>query len=490
LIIDDEPLMRLSMTDALRAVGYEVSAASTGQEAAELLGGTAFDVVVSDLRLPGMSGLDLLKLSKERVPLGEVIMITAHGSVETAVQAMKLGAFDYLMKPFAMDELLMTVERATNMLTLRQENVVLREQLEGRFSFEGILGKNDRMRELLEKVKLVSSTDSTVLIVGESGTGKELVANAIHRSSPRRDQAIVKVSCAALPETLLEAELFGHEKGAFTGALRQRRGRFELAHRGTLFLDEIGEVSPVVQVKLLRVLQERQFERVGGNETIEVDVRLVCATQKDLKKEVQAGRFREDLYYRLNVVPVMLPPLRERKEDVPIIAEHMLQTRAARVSKPVKGFSQSAWDVLLRYSFPGNVRELENMIERAVALGRPNEEVQVWNLCGHAGCPYLGGTAQPDCGLCQEGLIGRSVPEGSIEPLAAARDHFERQYIVSALTRTEGKKQVTAKLLGLSRKALWEKCKRYGIEVGKEEKDEGPDEDTEPHLAKRDHPPR
>ncbi len=478
LIIDDEPLMRLSMTDALRAVGYEVSSASTGQEATEMLGSASFDVVVTDLRLPGMSGLELLRLSKERSPLGEVIMITAHGSVETAVQAMKSGAFDYLMKPFAMDELLMTVERAANMLALRQENVALREQLEGRFSFEGILGKNERMRELLEKVKLVSSTDSTVLIVGESGTGKELVANAIHRSSPRRDQAIVKVSCAALPETLLEAELFGHEKGAFTGALRQRRGRFELAHRGTLFLDEIGEVSPVVQVKLLRVLQERQFERVGGNETIEVDVRLVCATQKDLKKEVQAGRFREDLYYRLNVVPVTLPPLRERKEDVPIIAEHMLQARAARAGKPIKGFSQAAWDVLLRYSFPGNVRELENMIERAVALGCPGEEVQVWNLCGHAGCPFLGGTAQPDCGLCQEGLTGRTVPAGSIEPLATARDHFERQYIISALTRTEGKKQVTAKLLGLSRKALWEKCKRYGIEVGKEEKEEESDEEA------------
>ncbi|MBI5855675.1 MAG: sigma-54-dependent Fis family transcriptional regulator [Nitrospirae bacterium] len=476
LIIDDEPLMRLSMTDALRAVGHEVSAASTGQEAAEFLAAASFDIVVSDLRLPGMSGLDLLRLGKERSPLTEVIMITAHGSVETAVQAMKLGAYDYLLKPFAMDELLMTIDRATKMLALRQENVELREQLEGRFSFEGILGKNSRMREVLEKVKLVAATDSTVLIVGESGTGKELVANAIHRSSPRRDQAIVKVSCAALPETLLEAELFGHEKGAFTGAMRQRRGRFELAHRGTLFLDEIGEVSPVVQVKLLRVLQERQFERVGGNETIEVDVRVVCATQKDLKKEVQAGRFREDLYYRLNVVPVVLPPLRERKEDVPVIAESMLQARSTRGGKSLKGFSQAAWGVLLRYSFPGNVRELENMIERGVALSRPNEEVEVWNLCGHAGCPFLGGPPQPDCGLCHEGLSGTVRAPGEIEPLAAARDQFERQYIESALDRTEGKKLLAAKLLGLSRKALWEKCKRYGIEVGKDEKESSDEE--------------
>src|SRR5206468_2952362 len=233
--------------------------------------------------------------------------------------------------------------------------LLLREELEGKFSFEGILGKNDRMREVLDKIKLVSATDSTVLIVGESGTGKELVANAIHHHSPRHDHALIKVSCAALPETLLEAELFGHEKGAFTGALRQRRGRFELAHKGTLFLDEIGEISPMVQVKLLRVLQERQFERVGGNDTIEADVRLVCATQKDLKKEVAQGRFREDLYYRLNVVPVMLPPLRERREDVLMIAEHVLQSRSGRSNKNLMGVSQGTPELLLRYAFPGNV---------------------------------------------------------------------------------------------------------------------------------------
>ncbi len=324
LIIDDEPLMRLSMLDALKAVGYEVHAASTGHEGLAMLNQETFEIVITDLRLPGSDGLDLLQVCKQRASRTEVIVITAHGSVETAVEAMRRGAYDYITKPFSMEELLLIVDRVTKVLTLRQENLQLREELEGKFSFEGILGKNDRMREVLEKIKLVSATDSTVLIVGESGTGKELVANAIHRNSPRRDDALVKVSCAALPETLLEAELFGHEKGAFTGALRQRRGRFELAHKGTLFLDEIGEISPVVQVKLLRVLQERQFERVGGNETIEADVRLVCATQKDLKKEVQQGRFREDLYYRLNVVQVMLPSLRERKEDVLVIAEHVL----------------------------------------------------------------------------------------------------------------------------------------------------------------------
>jgi len=466
LIVDDEPLMRLSMMDALKAVGYEVRSAASGQEGMDLLRKDPFDVVVTDLRLPGASGLELLQVCKQHAPRTEVIVITAHGSVETAVEAMKLGAYDYITKPFSMEELLLIVERVTRVLALRQENLRLREELEGKFAFQGILGKNERMREVLEKIKLVSATDSTVLIVGESGTGKELVANAIHRNSPRRDQALIKVSCAALPETLLEAELFGHEKGAFTGALRQRRGRFELAHRGTLFLDEIGEISPVVQVKLLRVLQERQFERVGGNETVEVDVRLVCATQKDLKREVQRGRFREDLYYRLNVVPVVLPALRERREDIMVIAEFLLQDRSTRMHKPLKGFSQSAREVLLRYSFPGNVRELENMIERAVALGRPQEEVQAWDLCGFASCPYLGGTPQETCGFCSEGLTPKSDQNSAIESLSVAREQFERQYILNILGRVQGSRTKAARMLGVSRKALWEKCKRYGISSG------------------------
>lgn len=467
LLIDDEPLMRLSMLDALKAVGYDVHAAATGQEGLQKLDKETFEIVITDLRLPGSDGLDLLQVCKQRSPRTEVIVITAHGSVETAVEAMRRGAYDYITKPFSMEELLLIVERVTKVLALRQENLLLREELEGKFSFEGILGKNDRMREVLEKIKLVAATDSTVLIVGESGTGKELVANAIHRNSPRRDHALVKVSCAALPETLLEAELFGHEKGAFTGALRQRRGRFELAHRGTLFLDEIGEVSPVVQVKLLRVLQERQFERVGGTDTIEADVRLVCATQKDLKKEAQQGRFREDLYYRLNVVPVVLPSLRERKEDVLVIAEHVLRTRCARTNKFLKGFSQEAQALLLRYAFPGNVRELENMVERAVALGRPNEEVKAWDLCGFSSCPYLGGAPQDTCGFCSEGLTVGKEGGRTVESLALAREQFERQHILSVLGRVQGSRTEASKILGLSRKALWEKCKRYGISPGK-----------------------
>ena len=470
LIVDDEPLMRLSMVDALKASGYEVNAAATGDEGLEVLTQKPLEILITDLRMPGMSGLDLLQVAKQRSPRTEVIVITAHGSVETAVGAIKLGAYDYITKPFQMDELLVIVDRVTKMLALREENLHLREELEGRFSFQGILGKNDQMRAVLEKVKLVAATDSTVLIAGESGTGKELIANAIHHHSPRRDHAFIKVSCAALPETLLEAELFGHEKGAFTGALRQRRGRFELAHKGTLFLDEIGEISPVVQVKLLRVLQERQFERVGGTETIEVDVRVVCATQKDLKKEVALGRFREDLFYRLNVVPVALPALRERREDIELIADQVLQVRSRRISKQVKGFSQDARALLLRYSFPGNVRELENMVERAVALGREREEIHPWDLCGFPTCPFLGGPPQETCGFCSEGLSGKAPQRaGHTASLARAREGFERQYIVSVLRRVDGNRSVAAKVLGISRKALWEKCKRYEIAHGKPE---------------------
>jgi transcriptional regulator with GAF, ATPase, and Fis domain len=320
------------------------------------------------------------------------------------------------------------------------------------------------MRAVLDKIKLVAETDSTVLIVGESGTGKELVANALHQNSSRRGYPLIKVSCAALPETLLEAELFGHEKGAFTGALRQRRGRFEMANRGTLFLDEIGEISPVVQVKLLRVLQERTFERVGSNETIEADVRLVCATQKDLRKEVAQGRFREDLFYRLNVVPIVVPPLRQRQEDILVIAEHVLESCSQKLNKQLRGFSQPARELLLRYSYPGNVRELQNLVERSVALGRDRAMVQPMDLCGFQSCPYQGGALQEACGFCSEGLTGeKRKKETAMTSLAAAREGFEKDYIVSVLERVEGSRTTASRILGLSRKALWEKCKRYGI---------------------------
>ncbi|MGQ0665808.1 MAG: sigma-54-dependent transcriptional regulator [Nitrospiraceae bacterium] len=472
LLADDEPLMRLSMVDALEAAGYDVHAASSGTEGIEAIRLKTFDLVITDLRLPGADGLTVLKAAKEKAWETEALVITAHGSVETAVGAMKLGAFDYITKPFQMDELLLIVERVGRVVTLRRENQELKAALEDKFCFSGILGANSRMRAVLDKIKLVAATDSTILIVGESGTGKELAANAVHQNSPRRDYPLIKVSCAALPETLLEAELFGHEKGAFTGALRQRRGRFEMANRGTLFLDEVGEISPVVQVKLLRVLQERTFERVGSNETIEVDVRLVCATQKDLRKEVAQGRFREDLFYRLNVVQVVIPPLRERQEDIMIIAEHVLETCSNKLSKKLRGFSQPARELLLRYSYPGNVRELENMVERAVALGREREAIQPADLCGFQSCPYLGGTPQDSCGFCSEGLTGgKKKAQAALTSLATAREGFEKDYIVSVLERVEGSRTTASKILGLSRKGLWEKCKRYGIPSARDDEE-------------------
>ncbi|MBS0149692.1 MAG: sigma-54-dependent Fis family transcriptional regulator [Nitrospira sp.] len=475
LLVDDEPLMRLSMLDALEAVGYGVQAVATGLEGIEAIEKQTFDLVITDLRLPGADGLTVLKTAKEKAAQTEVLMITAHGSVETAVGAMKLGAFDYITKPFLMEELLLIIERIGGVIALRRENQDLKHQLEDKFCFHGILGANNQMRAVLDKIKMVAETDSTVLIIGESGTGKELVANALHQNSFRKGSPLIKVSCAALPETLLEAELFGHEKGAFTGALRQRRGRFEMANRGTLFLDEIGEISPVVQVKLLRVLQERVFERVGSNEPIEVDVRLVCATQKDLRKEVAQGRFREDLFYRLNVVPILVPPLRQRQEDIMVIAQHVLDTCSLKLNKQLRRFSQPAQELLLRYSYPGNVRELQNLVERAVALGRDQTTVQPNDLCGFQSCPYLGGSTQEACGFCHEGLTcGKRKQAASMTSLATAREGFEKDYIVSVLERVEGSRTTASKILGLSRKALWEKCKRYGIPSAySEAEDEG-----------------
>ena len=370
LIIDDEPLMRISISDALKVEGFSVRETGLGKEGITLFRDFSFDVVITDLRLPDLDGIEVLKACKRYSPDTMVILITAHGSVDTAVEAMKYGAYDYITKPFSMDELLLMVKRVIRYKDLEEENLLLKEQVEGRYNFSGIIGKSERMQEIFDKVKIVSQTDSTVLILGESGTGKELVANAVHYNSVRKKEPFVKISCAALPETLLEAELFGYEKGAFTGAVKQKKGRFELAHKGTFFLDEIGEISPAIQVKLLRVLQEKKIDRLGGTETLSVDVRIICATQRDLKKEVQKGTFREDLYYRFNVVPITLPPLRERQGDIMLLANHFLKYFAEQHKKQLKGISIEAMELLLKYPFPGNVRELENTIERAIVMGK------------------------------------------------------------------------------------------------------------------------
>lgn len=449
LIIDDEPLMRISITDALIAEGYDVKEVESGRQGMNFISKDNYNVIITDLKLPEVDGMEILKTALKRSPKSKVIMMTAYGSVDTAVDAMKQGAYDYITKPFSMDELLIIVRRLMELRKLENENLELREKIDGKYAFEGIVGNSDKMQDVLEKVRVVADAVSTILITGESGTGKELIANAIHYNSSRKDNPFIKVSCAALPETLLEAELFGYEKGAFTGALKQKKGRFELAHTGTLFLDEIGEISPAIQVKLLRVLQERQFERLGGTETLNIDVRIICATQRDLKKEVKRGAFREDLYYRLNVVPIHIPPIRERKEDILLLADGFLKKIAAQNAKPTEGISPEARELLVNYPFPGNVRELEHAIERAVILG-DGKDIKPADM------------PEDICDFYKAGLKD-AIKNSCSERLTKAIEQFERGYILRAIEETKGNKTVAAERLGISRKTLWEKCKNYGL---------------------------
>jgi DNA-binding NtrC family response regulator len=451
LVIDDEPLMRITIEDALVGEGYEVAVAETGQKGSDLLRRNHTDIVITDLRLPDMDGIQILREVKSSHPSTQVILITAYGSVDSAVTAMKEGATDYLTKPFAMDELLLIIKRLLRMRQLEEENLELRKKIQERFGLEGLVGKSPPMLKIYDLVETVSQTDTTVLVQGESGTGKEVVANAIHLQSPRKNGPFIKVNCAALPETLLETELFGHEKGAFTGAIKQRKGRFEMAHKGTLFLDEVGEISPAVQVKLLRVLQERAFERVGGNETLSVDVRLICATQKDLREEIRKGSFREDLYYRLNVVPITLPPLRERRDDIFPLADHFIDKYSRKMGKEIDGLSREARALLLSYSFPGNIRELENMLERAIALIK-GKVIQVEDLPDE-----LCGQTSPARAICEK-IRGSKT-------LSQAVSLLEKDYIQSILEKTKGKKGQAAEILGISRKTLWEKIKELEIEI-------------------------
>ncbi|MEK7307237.1 MAG: sigma-54 dependent transcriptional regulator, partial [Nitrospirota bacterium] len=443
LIIEDEPLMRISIADALKHEGYQVTDTNSGNEGLRLVQGGNYDAVITDLRLPGIDGMNILKASRQYSPSTQVIMITAYATVSTAIEAMKEGAYDYLTKPFSMEELLLMLKRILTFKELEEENLYLKEQIKGRY--KEIIGRSEKIQAIFEQIDIISGTDTTALIHGESGTGKELVAQAIHYKSHRKDGKLIKVHCGALPETLLEAELFGYEKGSFTGALKQKKGRFELAHKGTIFLDEIGDISPTVQMKLLRVVQERQFERVGGTETIDVDVRIICATRKDLKQEVQKGNFREDLYYRLNVVPITVPTLRERKEDILPLIEHFLKKFSNEMKRPLKGLSPKARELLLKYPYPGNVRELENAIERAMAMGR-GEEIQPLDL--------------PDeIRSIEDTTDTESTEREEYASLKKAVEGFERAYISRTLKQASGNKTRAAEILGISRKTLWEKCK-------------------------------
>ena len=447
LIADDEQVQREMLEGFLVKQGYGVGIAADGSQALEKFKGGAFDLVLTDYRMPGMDGIQLLKELKRLNPEVMVVVLTAFGTVGTAVAAMKEGAYDYLDKPIDLDELLLLIQRVEKGIGLSRENRELREQLREKFKVDFIISASRRMEEALNLVKRVAPSAATVLILGESGTGKELIARAIHYSSPRAEKPLVKVNCAALPENLLESELFGHEKGAFTGAVGRRIGRFEQADQGTIFLDEIGDLSPSLQSKLLRVLQEKEFERVGSSQTLKVDVRVIAATNHNLEEAIQKGTFREDLYYRLNVVTLSLPPLRERKEDIPPLIEHFLKKYSRENQKPVVSLSKEAKDLLMNYHYPGNIRELENIIERAVVLSR-GDSITTQDLPLN-----LRESKVED--LMKEAAGGRSLRE--------TLEEIERLRITQALEKSHGVQTKAAEELGISERVLRYKMRKYGI---------------------------
>ncbi|OGK91257.1 MAG: hypothetical protein A2W08_11670 [Candidatus Rokubacteria bacterium RBG_16_73_20] len=445
LVVDDEPAQRELVSGFLARHGFEVTTARDGAEALERFRREPVDLILTDQKMPGLSGLELTQAARAVNPEVAVVLMTAYGTIEHAVAAIKAGATDYLTKPLNLDELLHRLGQVRDHQRLLGENRELRAALQERHRVEGILGDSGRMQEVLSLVRRVAASDATVLIRGESGTGKELIAKAIHYASRRAEGPLVRVNCAALPETLLESELFGHEKGAFTGAQATRRGRFELAHGGSLFLDEIGDLPPHLQVKLLRVLQEREIERVGSSRPIPVDVRLLAATHRDLEALVKAGSFREDLYYRINVVTLAVPPLRERREDIPLLLDHFLSKFARANGKTIRGLTREARDTLLRYDYPGNVRELENLMERAVVLTRDE-------VIGRADLPLSVRDAEPE--------------SGEATGLPAAVEGLERRMIRDALARADGVQTRAAELLGISERVLRYKLRKYGLAGG------------------------
>ncbi len=442
---DDEESHRIMLRAVLQDKGYEIIEAEDGTGAVRLVEQEPFDLVLLDIRMKDMDGIEALTEIRKISPQIPVLMMTAYASVKTAVEALKAGAFDYLTKPLDIEELLILIEKALEIYHLRAENIVLKERLGDRFDFSKIIGKSQKMKELFETLSLVAPTDATALLLGESGTGKELVANAIHHNSLRSNQPFIKVSCAALPETLLESELFGHEKGAFTGAIARREGRFQLAHRGTIFLDEVAEMSAATQTKLLRVLQEKEFEPLGSPRTMKTDVRVIAATNRDLEKEVREGRFREDLYYRLNVVPISLPPLRDRKEDVPALAAHFFAIYRDKNKKELRDISGKTMDLLMRYDWPGNIRELENCVERAVIMARGE-------IISPADLP-------PNI----QALTGENEITDFHFPPGISLAEAEKVLILKTLEDTGGNRSRAAEILGINRRTLQTKLKEYGI---------------------------
>jgi DNA-binding NtrC family response regulator len=448
LIVDDENALREAIAERLADHGFVVEQAASGEQAIQRLADFAFDILITDLRLPGIDGRKVIEAALERYPEIIAIVITGYGTVKDAVDAIKQGAADFITKPFQFDALLHVLRSALEQRRLKSENAYLRSQLEDRYRIDGLVGQSRVMRDLLQLLETVAATSSTVLITGETGTGKELAARAIHHNSPRRANRFVAINCSAIPETLLEAELFGHVRGAFTGAVGTRQGRLEQAHKGTLFLDEIGTMSPALQAKLLRVLQEREFERVGDSHTIKIDVRVIAATHSDLARMVADGTFREDLFYRLNVIPVQLPPLRERREDIPLLVQHFLQKLAGEAGRGPVTISQDALRRLMACPWPGNIRQLENACERALAFSQGRSQIDVPDLTSdlqnQPAEADTSGVWFPDDGLDFERYI-----EG-----------VELSLIRRSLERTRGNKRQAAKLLNLKRTTLIEKLKR------------------------------
>jgi two-component system, NtrC family, response regulator len=445
LIVDDEQNAREALRTILAEEGYDVAEAGDGEAALQRLSEFSPDAVLCDVRMPQMDGLTLLRRAKEEGHGALFIMMTAFASIETAVEAMRAGAETYLVKPLEVNAVLVVLDKALEKLRLQRESQVLRERISERYRFGNIVGESPELQAVFDVVKRAAPTKATVLILGESGTGKELIAQALHEESPRKSKPFVKVNCAALSESLLESELFGHEKGSFTGAVGRREGRFELADGGTLFLDEIGEISPALQIKLLRVLQTREFERVGGTQTVKVDVRLVAATNRDLSAEVKGGRFREDLFYRLNVVAVTLPPLRRRKGDIPALVSHFIEKYAQAYDKSIKRLAHGTLQALLSHGWPGNVRELENVVERAVVLARGEE------ICADDLPPTLRGPRPKD------------LPAGSLIPGATLQE-IEREAILRTLEMVNGSTSRAAEVLGISVRKIQYRLKEYAAE--------------------------
>jgi two-component system response regulator PilR (NtrC family) len=454
LVADDEQSMREFLEIMLKKEGYKVSLASNGEEVLKLVDNDLFDLVLLDIRMPKLDGISALKRIKGVAPETIVIMITAYASADTAIKAMKEGAYDYITKPFKVEEIKLIIKNALEKINLQKENTLLKQVVKDRYHFGNIIGQSSKMVSLYDLLDKVSPTKTNILLTGESGTGKELVAKAIHYNSPRKEKPFVILNCGAIPEALIESELFGHMKGAFTDAIATKKGLFEMADEGTIFLDEISELPLLMQVKLLRVLQDKEFKRVGGTEDIRVDVRIISATNKGLEEAVKEKHFREDLFYRLNVIQIKLPSLRERKEDIPLLANHFLKKYSEELNKNIVRISSDTLQILLNYEYPGNVRELQNIIERAVAL-EGNQELTSQNLSS-----YL--SEQP---LLKKGPIDIEIPNEGIDLEKIVGD-LERTLLLKALDKTKGIKKKAAELLHINFRSMRYRLEKYGLNHG------------------------